>query len=239
MVMAEVVQWLTDHETAVAAFGSLIGAVSTLAIAFLTVFLWLENRALRKAGSEPKVVAHFEIHPNGSGALDIALSNVGTGPARDVQFSFKADEDDFSQYEINHDYSLERSDITLIPQGGKLSFLFAIGFRLYRPKGFKNGDPLRPLKPFVINVRWRSLDRKKSYSEDYVMDISQFNGLSGMFEKPHLLKIADSLDRIDKQIGALKYEARELIAMVDTTTIREDVQHVIPGHPPRPADADN
>lgn len=230
--MVEVIHWLTDHETAVTAFGSLVGAASTLAIAFLTVFLWLENRALRKAGSEPKVVAHFEVHPNGSGAINISLSNVGSGPALDVSFSFIANPDDFSKYEIILDHSESRPAMTLIPSGKNFSFLFAVGFRLVRPSGSKDKNEMDPLKPFKIKVEWKNLHGKR-YTQTYPMDIMQFNGLPGIFEKPPLLKAVDSLDAIGKQIGGLRYQVQELRSIVDTTTITESVQQKTVGNPTR------
>ncbi|MBF4296056.1 hypothetical protein EAY24_22610, partial [Vibrio anguillarum] len=51
---------LTDIST-------ILSGLSTVAIAVLTVLLWKENRLLRKAGSEPKLVAYFEPHPDGTG----------------------------------------------------------------------------------------------------------------------------------------------------------------------------
>lgn len=221
--MIELVKWLSDHADATAAFGSIVGAASTLAIAALTVLLWLENRTLRKAGSEPRVVAHFEINPNGSGAVDISLSNVGTGPARDVSFSFIADSDDFNKYDIKIDHSKSRSAITLIPKGEKITFFFAIGFRLVRPTYSKKNDKIDPLKPFTINVHWKNLNGK-TYSEYCLMDIMQFDDLPGIFEKPPLLKIVDSLDSIDKEIGGLRYQAQELRSIIDTTTIKENIR---------------
>src|SRR5690554_1891453 len=123
--IVEYMEWLVD-------LGTITSGFSTLVIAGLTFFLWRENRALRKAGSEPKMVAHFEIHPGGSGAIDISLSNVGTGPARDVSFNLKTN-DDFQNYSIDFNWLEKRSAITLIPQGHKLSFHFAMGFSLMTP----------------------------------------------------------------------------------------------------------
>ncbi|HAS6244658.1 TPA: hypothetical protein I7174_22455, partial [Vibrio vulnificus] len=52
---------------------TILSGLSTVAIAVLTVFLWRENRLLRKAGSEPKLVAYFEPHPDGTGGLNISV----------------------------------------------------------------------------------------------------------------------------------------------------------------------
>ena len=223
-------QWLSDNTNVVSAIASLVGALSTLAIAVLTIFLWLENKALRKAGSEPKIVAHFEIHPNGSGAVDISLSNVGTGPALDVAFSFIADMGDFKKYGIKVNNSKSRSAITLIPKGDKITFFFSIGFKLVRPSGTKDSDEIDPLKPFTINVKWKNL-AGKSFSGNYLMDIRQFHDLPGIFEKPPLVKVVDSLNAIGKEIGGVRYQAQELRALIDTTTISESVRQKTVGNP--------
>ena len=82
------------------ATGTMIGGLSTLVVAVLTIFLVRENRLLRKAGNSPRIVAHFEVHPDGNGGLNLALSNVGTGPALDVSFSFEYDDEDFKKPNI-------------------------------------------------------------------------------------------------------------------------------------------
>nr|MBF4344337.1 hypothetical protein [Vibrio anguillarum] len=107
---------------------TILSGLSTVAIAVLTVFLWRENRLLRKAGSEPKLVAYFEPHPDGTGGLNISVANVGTGPARDVYIQFKGEESDFTNYDLILDCTEKRGPLTLIPQGEKISVLFAIGY---------------------------------------------------------------------------------------------------------------
>lgn len=231
--MAQLIHWLTDYQTVVNSLSSIVGALSTLVISILTVFLWLENRALRKAGSEPKVVAHFEIHPNGSGAIDISLSNVGNGPAFDVNFYFNINPSDAKKYGIVVNHSESIPPMTLIHSGSKFTFLFGIGFNLLRPKDSKNdGDALDPLKPFSIKVEWRNLHGKK-YTKNYPMDIMQFNGLPGIFEKPPLFKVVDSLDRIGNEIVGLRYKVNEITSIVDITTIAESAQRVTSANSPR------
>ncbi|MFN3834740.1 MAG: hypothetical protein ACK4NO_02445 [Glycocaulis sp.] len=91
MTFEAITTWLNDH-------AAILGALSTTVIAALTVFLLLENRALRKAGVQPKVVAYLAPHPDGTGAVYLVLANVGRGPAFGLSFSFKYDADDFKSH---------------------------------------------------------------------------------------------------------------------------------------------
>ena len=135
---------------------TILSGLSTVAIAILTVFLWRENRLLRKAGSEPRLVSYFEPHPDGTGGLNIAIANIGRGPARDVFIQFKGDESSFSNYDLILDCSNKRGPLTLIPQGDKISVLFAIGYQLFKPK---NAEKKEPLPPFTIVLKWTDLNK--------------------------------------------------------------------------------
>lgn len=217
--IVDALNWLGGIATTVSGY-------STFAVALLTYFLWKENRLLRKAGSEPRVVAHFEIHPDGTGGINMALSNVGTGPAFDVSFSFEADQSDFQKYDIIADYFRDRPAMTLIAQGEKVSFLFAVGFQLFKPKGAKEKD-LNPLKPFVVKVNWRASNSKRIHSERYVIDISQYAGLPGMTSKPHLLRIADELSGIRKQLVELTSREMPLPSLIDATNPEQSMRSLI------------
>lgn len=229
-MLDHLIHLLANLSVPIATIAEVLSGFSTFVIALLTLFLLRENKALRKAGAEPKIVAHFEIHPDGTGGLNIALSNVGTGPARDISFSFIADEEEIKKYDIILDHSTDRAAITLIPQGGKISFLFAIGYELFQPKVCDENEVKKPLKPFAIKVKWRSFDCRSTYSESYVLDVSQFAGLPGMMNKPYLLKIVDSLDCVSKQIGALRPSIQHLASLIDTSAIEDRNRRRVKGN---------
>ena len=205
-----------------AATGAMIGGLSTLVVAFLTFTLVRENKLLRKAGNSPRVVAHFEFHPDGNGGLNLALSNVGTGPAFDVLFSFEKDDRDFKNYSIVVDYAQERPPMTMVEQGGKVSFLFAVGYQLFRPN-----DPniSKRLKPFVVKVNWRAADTTP-FSATYQLDVAAYSGLPGLMNKPPLLKIVDELASIKKQL-----ESRSSICtpLLDATKLEQEMRNVVKG----------
>ncbi len=181
------------------ATGAVIGGLSTMVIALLTYVLIKENRLLRKAGNSPRVVAHFEFHPDGLGGLNLALSNVGTGPAFDVSFLFEKDDADFENYQILVDYTQERSAMTMIGQGEKISFLFAAGYQLFKPKDHSISERL---KPFKVIVSWNASDSSKRFLAMYQLDVSAYAGLPGLMNKSPLLKIVDELAEINTQLSS-------------------------------------
>ena len=193
---------------------SWISAISTLVIACLTGFLYYENRLLRKAGSTPRVVAHFDINPDGAGGINMSLSNIGSGPALDVSFEIIVDMEDFRQHEILLDTTRQRAPMALIAQGQKVCFLFGITFELFRTK---DNREYKPLNPFRVIVKWKAVGSKKVISEEYSMDISQYAGLPGMLAKPPLVKITDELRGINGQLKKISSWEPAIVDLIDAT----------------------
>ncbi|MNV18649.1 hypothetical protein D3C71_1094830 [compost metagenome] len=212
-----------------AVIGTAVGGFSTLIYTAFTYALLRENRALRKASSLPQVVAHFEPHPDGNGALQLALSNVGSGPALDVCYSFEREAGDFENYRIVFKHAEDRPALTMIGRGEKFSFTFAIGFDLFRPK---DANVSRQLKPFYVKVSWRAAGEKKLHNEKYLLDVSAYAGLPGLVEKPSIAKIADALYDIKKHMGTLARTADAQIRFVDATSIEEHIRKIVPARQP-------
>lgn len=194
---------------------TVLSAFSTVAIAFLTWFLWRENRLLRQSGSEPRIVAYFEPHPDGTGGLNIAIANIGTGPAREVSFSIEGDAEDFKKYHLVADPLRARRPFTLITQGDKMSFLFGIGFNLFWPNGEETRGTPDPLKPFEVEVKWKAIGSNAEFSDKFELDIRQFENLPGFVNKPYLLKIEEAIKGVDKQIGALGPQVGKLTNLIE------------------------
>lgn len=208
---------------------TVLSAFATVAIAVLTLLVWKENRLLRKAGSNPMVVAHFDIHPDGTGGVNISLSNIGTGPALDVSFEIQANQENFNQYSIQLDVARKRAPMTLIAQGEKVSFLFGVSFNLFRPK---NTDQLesvgsKPLDPFTVIVTWRAVGSKAWSKENYVLDISQYAGLPGMMNKPASLKVVEELQGIKKQLSKITGWEHSMVDLVDATKSDQTIRALL------------
>lgn len=210
-----------------AATGAMIGGLSTAVVAILTLVLVRENRLLRRAGNSPVVVAHFEPHPEGNGAVKLAFSNVGTGPALDVTYSFE--QQHFDNYHLIFQHEKERPPLTMIGQGDKFSFIFAVGFNLFRPK---NPNISGPLPPFRVNVSWRAVGRKKTVSRSYRLDIASYSEVPGVSSKPYGVKISDELATINKHLAVLARSSGKPVSFVDITEIEDEVLRRVKTGPP-------
>ena len=208
--------------------GTILSGFSTLAIAILTFFLWRENKLLRLIGSEPQIGAFFEMHQDGTGGVNIAISNYGSGLAFDVSFSFQADKDDFKKYGVIVDHNKKRPPLGALKPGGSISFLFGIGYQLF---GAQNGGAGEPLKPFGIQVSWKDKPDGKVSQRTYILDISQFSGLPGMMNRPYALLTALELEKMNKQLSALTQQLSPLVAFVDATKPEQNLRQKVKSNP--------
>lgn len=195
---------------------TVLSGFSTVIIAVLTIFLWRENRLLRKAGSQPQLVAYFEPHPDGTGGLNIAIANVGTGPAKNIYFQFIAEPMVFSKYEIIFDGTSRKGPFTLIPQGEKISFLFAVGHQLFKSKEPNIGEPL---PPFIAKLQWTNLNETKPKYAEFILDVKPYGNLPGLINKPYLLKISESIDTLGEGISTLRSDVSTIANLIEANSL--------------------
>jgi hypothetical protein len=91
--MSDLVFWLNANPNAVSGLASAVSAIATVVLAMTTiVYAWhtwqlaKENRLLRRAGTDPQVVAYATLNPRVFGAIDFVIANIGKGPAQNVSF---------------------------------------------------------------------------------------------------------------------------------------------------------
>lgn len=192
-------------------------ALATIVIAWLTGTLANENRRLRKAGTEPKVVAYLMPDARHQIMINFVLANIGQGPARDVRFSLDYDPADFQSHNVALVSSADRKAISVLPQGEKLVAFFGAGYELFQ-------EPR--LKPFRVKVSYRNAENVR-YIGRYLLDISQFAGLVTI-GTPAEHEIAESVKKIAKAveswtggIGRLKVET------ISTKERQEDQKRMI------------
>lgn len=196
---------------------TILSGFSTLFIAVLTIFLVCENRKLRLLGNDPSVIAYFEPHPDGAGGVNLVVENVGTGPATNVTFEFGKGSQDFKNYSLILDPNISRPPLTIIPQGGSIKFLFGIGYQLFKTIEERKEENKKstPLNPFELILSWQSLRNKTTYRSSYILDIRQFEGLPGMLSKPYLLRIAQNIEtlnkNLNKQLDIIKNNQRSML----------------------------
>lgn len=211
------------------ALATLVSACATVAIAILTIFLVSENRKLRKAGKEPRVIAYLVPHPDGNGAVNIVFANVGIGLATDVTFCFDCDAEDFDAHHVLLTARSSAAPMNALPSGERIVALFGIGFELF---GNVGQEQIGSLKPFNIKIDFRDIDGVRG-STCSCIDIRQFEGLPGMTNKPTLLKIHDILKSMDKRFEVLAKASNQFVEFVDATSFEDQVRQVRRSDPPK------
>ena len=161
------VAWATENQGVITTVATMIMALTSLATVWLTITLNRENKLLRKAGTEPEVVAYLLIDQRYKNVLNLVVANIGQGPARNVRFHFEADAADFSAHDVQLAATGDRPAIGLLPQGERISAFFGTGPDLFKPP---------QLRPFKIRVEFEDL-RGRRRSAKFDLDIAEFHGL--------------------------------------------------------------
>src|SRR4051794_28773146 len=114
--MNEMLTWVQTNQAALIAISTVVTAVATVVMAWLNGTLVRENRRLRKAGTEPEVVAYLLPDRHMKILLNFVLANIGQGSARNVTFSFVCDQDDFSKHNVEIRNNERWTPISILPQ---------------------------------------------------------------------------------------------------------------------------
>ncbi len=170
-------------------------AVSALASLWLNWRLTQDNRALRKAGTEPVVVAYLEIKRLSAAYLIyLALENVGQGPALDVEYFVDADPQDFAAHGVlKVPVRTQRKVASLLPQGGRIERFMGGSTTLL-------GDSEEAgLQPFRVRVSYTNLRGVAAESKEYPQDISEVREVVEVV--PSDERIAKALEKIEKHLS--------------------------------------
>lgn len=192
----------------ITAIATVVIAVSTIVTAIITWTLARENKLLRKAETEPEVVAYLSIHPFHHRFVNFVLANVGRGPARNVSFKFEKAED-FEDRGIALQNSASRKPISFLPQGESMHIFFSAGEQIFN----ESNEPI--LQPFDVVVEFEDL-KGRHRREKYILDVAQFKGLS-MLGSPPETEIADSLKEIAEHFRKFSFRSNRLKVEVMTS----------------------
>lgn len=201
--MNEFLTWTEAHQAALIAISTVVTAAATVILTWLTGSMVGENRRLRKAGTEPELVAYLLPDERTKILLNFVLANIGQGPARNVMFSFIGDEENFKKHEVRLSNNPRRTAISMLPQGEKLVAYFGRGPNLYQ-------EPR--LKPFDVKVEYENIDGKKCIRK-YKLDVSQFDGLSSL-GTPADYEMAQALKKIANEVVKWSEHSRLKINVV-------------------------
>ncbi len=186
--MEPILNFLVSYQVAITAIATIVIATSAVVTTILTRKLARENELLRKAGTEPEVIAYLDI---GSHFINFVLANVGQGPAQKVKFSIESDDFRFSEdlppeQKMFLRNNTERTAISFLPQGENIRVVFCFDRILFaKPK----------LPPFDVLIKYENI-KGKAYEKTVKLDISQFLG----FASPPPRQIETDLVNVLKKI---------------------------------------
>ena len=188
--MEPILSLLAPYQAAITAIATIVIAASAVVTTILTRKLARENELLRKAGTEPEVIAYLEMHPYLWNILNFVLANVGHGPARNVRFLFEEDEEDFCNHEVRLRNEESRKDISFLPQGESIHLFFGGSIQTLR-------EPR--LRPFNVLVEYEDMKGRQRRAT-YRLDVSQFFGFPTAGHPPEQ-EIADALKKIEGHLN--------------------------------------
>jgi hypothetical protein len=208
--------FLENHNGAVTAIATIVLTATTVVYAWLTGILARETRRLRRAGTEPDVVAYLLPDALHLIPINLVIANVGSGPARNVAIEIEADADDFAAHRggLRIDafpVGVRRPMLSIMPQGERLAQMFGMG-----PELFEGGA----LKDFKIKVHFENFNGVEKTNVS-VASIKMFEGF-GQIGTPPELEVAQALKKIADEIGNWGSGFRRL--KVETVTQQEEAE---------------
>lgn len=205
--------------TIITTFATAVIAVSAFVTAWLTSQLAKENRRLRRAGTEPNVIAYIALDKRHRECLNMVIANVGNGPAYDVRISREADEQNFADYALSFTDDTQRPPIPLISSGDRLETFLNTGSELFAD------DWTAKLKPFEIFIQYED-SNERTHKTKQTLDVAAFKGLVTV-GKPAEHEIAESLKEISKIFGVFFNQQKRLKVETITTEEVEEKRKVI------------
>ena len=193
--MTELLEFLNKNSGALTVLFTAVVTIATAVYAGLTWVLVKETRMMREVQTEPKLQAtvnsfDFAIH-----IVRLHIRNVGLGPALNVTFIPKV---------ISGGQSAKK----LLEELTDVNF-FNVGLKYFGPgqervsayTQLTNDHDGKMASVLALEVTYRSATGKK-YRDTLVVDMSELKG-SYQLGKPHAYAIAQSLEKIQKDIHQL------------------------------------
>ena len=172
-------------------------AVSTVVIAgmailagILTYRLFRENRLLRRANTQPQIVAYLSPHDRAAVIINFTIENIGQGVARDVKFTVHADPSGFEGDAAKYVF-VDRKPFGIFPQGASATFYLGTFPELI------NKPELWPLE---VSVEYNDFEGTH-YDQTYFLDVTPFFGTRA--DIPAEVEIAKSLKDIEDRLQRL------------------------------------
>ena len=189
------IQWLIDNKDLATLLFTAVVAVSTVVYAVLTAFLVRETAQMRRAQTEPSLSVYFLPKEEFANLGHLHIKNIGLGAAFDLRISITPEGSAAGCDLLLNDFLKVKTfakGLNYLAPGQILRSGFTSMAENYQEK----------IKAVLqVSLSYKSADGTKR-SETFRVDFSELEGY-GSLGKPHLYSIAQSLEKIQRDLGHL------------------------------------
>lgn len=168
-------------------------AVSTVVYAALTARLVSETRKLREVQTEPKIHITLESFDFAINFIRLNIKNIGLGPASDLQFEATVISGGESAKKLLQEFTSPNFFQTGLRHFGPGQSIYSMYTQVTDDFEGKSASMLS------FKLRYKSATGKQ-YNEEIIINMSEIMGTSQL-GKPNLYSIANSLEKMQKDIG--------------------------------------
>ena len=161
---------------------------------------YLEMRSARQGQERPYVIVDFEV---AGWLIDVAVSNIGAGAAKDVTFAFNPELVASEDRNLSESFWLFKEGAAFLPPGKKISTLFD-GSNQYYGSG----------KPLVFDVRISYKDMGgKAWATSMKLDLSMYKGRLYV-QRKGVHDIAEIMQKLERRVeSAMAPVGRGILVM--------------------------
>jgi hypothetical protein len=206
--------WVIAHKDHVTLLTAGVSAVMAIAVVWLTAVLAKDNRLLRKAGTEPDVVAYLLPDQRHLNMLNLVVANVGRGPARNVSLEFVGD---IKKLYEKGARLLSRAKMPIhavLPQDERFVQIFGNALDIFE------GDPP---PDFTIKVNFET-SRGEKKSTEYRASIKDFEGLSQAHSPEH--EVAEALKKIAAAVDQWTSMSRLRVETITSAEVQSQLMTI-------------
>lgn len=191
--MTELLEYLNKNSGAFNVIFTAVVTIATAVYALLTYVLVKETRLMRQVQTEPKLEITARSLEIAIHIVRLQLRNIGLGPAMNVKFSPRV-------------ISGGEAASKLLTEFTQTNF-FKVGLAYFGPgqEHFSSYTQMtqehdgKIASVIAIDIEYNSATGKR-YKETIVIDMSEHKG-GYQLGKPHLYSIAQSLEKLQKDVG--------------------------------------
>ncbi|NDP62966.1 hypothetical protein [Polaromonas sp.] len=204
--MNEIIDFLNKNSGALNVIFTAVVTVATAVYAVLTWKLVTETRLMREVQTEPKLSVTLRSIDEAIHIVRLHFQNIGQGPALSVKFTPRVESGNESSAALLENFTKPNYFNTGLSYFGPGQERVSMYTQLTENHEAKLSTVL------AFDVEYKSVTGK-TYKDTLIVDMSEYKG-THQLGKPHLYAIAQSLERLQKDVDRLVGGSKRLQADV-------------------------